>query len=217
VNGLVLLGLPPPPPPGPLVPTGSELLLTGALLGLGLWRLGRTKAALRFAAAFVASATLYYAAIPEDSEMQRALTARLAGAFAWVRALLLGATGTPASVAGDAIVTADLFWPVLRGCLGLTYLALLAMAAAWWPAPPRRRLAWLAAGLAAHLGLNSLRVTVLYYLWYHGAFVAYELLHAGGGLVFASALLAVWIGLIRPPRAEAPAARGWSTAPAAAV
>lgn len=196
MNILELLALPPPPPPGPLIPTGTEIILAGALVLL----LGRRSR--RSAVAFVLVAAMYYVLIPEDSPLQRWLTERIAGAFAWGPALLLGASGTPATVEGDALVTADLVWPVLRGCLGLSYLALFVMAVLCAPGGARRKLAWLAAGTGIHLALNAARVAVLYGFWYDCSFVAYELLHAGGGLYFGLVLAAVFMAFRHRPVAR---------------
>ena len=201
-----------PPPPGILIPTGSELMLAGLPGGMGAalgWHRSRARA-LRYAGVVVVLTAAYYAVIPEHSALQGALDRTIIPAFSWAPALLLSALGTPATVDGTRIVSAEGSWEVLRGCLGWTYLAIFTFGVAALPVSPRRRILGIAAGLFIHMTLNCVRIVTLCLLWLGGAHAAYEILHAAGGVCFAVVLLAVWWAVARvgfagvPSRAFSP-------------
>lgn len=194
----------PPPPGGVPIPTGSELLMAGLLVVAGVWTMWRTdrRRGLRFAAVFVTLAAAYYVLIPEQSELQANLDRVTLHGFSWGPAMVLSALGTPATVEGTAVVTAEGPMTVVRGCLGWSYLALFALAVAVFPTTWPRRLVALAVGAVVHVLLNVLRVVLLYELWQGGSYFAFEALHRGGGLYFTLVLLSVF-ALATRRRAEA--------------
>jgi exosortase/archaeosortase family protein len=197
----------PPPPTAPLIPTGSELLLAALLALTGgwiLWKRGRPRAAIVFASVFCGLTALGYLAIPENSAVQEKVTRVLIHGFSWGPALLLSMLGTPASVAGVDLVTADGAWTVVRGCLGLSYLGMFLLASLTYPGSWGRRSVGLLLGTVLFVLLNQLRVVMLYELWQAEFYVAFELLHRGSGFYFTVVLVALWLLTIgrRPASAE---------------
>ena len=194
-----------PPPPGVPIPTGSELLMAGLLIVAGLWMLWRAdrRRALRFAGCFAALAALFYVAVPEQSALQMKLDRVTIHGFSWGPTIALSMLGTPAAVDGTSIVTAEGPMPVVRGCLGWSYLALFVMATALYPTTWVRRLVAAVVGVLVHLLLNVGRVVLLYEFWQDESYFAFEALHRGGGLYFTLVLLPVFVMAGRPGREPA--------------
>lgn len=224
MNVLHLLAQP-PPPGGVPIPTGSELLMAGLLIVGGVWMFWRTdrRRGLRYAALFAALAAAFYVVVPEQSALQMNLDRVTLHGFSWGPAMVLSALGTPATVEGTSIVTADGPMAVVRGCLGWSYLSLFVMAVAVYPTSWLRRLTAIVVGALVHGLMNVGRVVLLHELWQDESYFAFEAIHRGGGLYFTAVLLAVF-GLAVWPRREALAAlpsrrraRRWRLAAAVVV
>jgi len=100
----------------------------------------------------------------------------------------------------------------VRGCMGLSYLAMGALVVLAYPADWKRQLGSALVLVTGMLLLNAVRLIVLYGLADSGLFAAYEAFHRVGGGLFALGAAGLFAAALaaRPSAALAP-----SVAPAA--
>lgn len=115
-----------------------------------------------------------------------------------VTAGLVHALGTEALLAGTVVYHPGGFaFQISRGCLGLVPLALLAAGIVAYPAPGRRKLWGLLAGLPALAALNLLRLAQLFItgVRWPGAYdVAHEVVWQA---IVVVATLGIWLAWVR--------------------
>jgi exosortase H (IPTLxxWG-CTERM-specific) len=126
------------------------------------------------------------------------LVGPLQAAAARVTAGLVRALGTEAAVAGTVVYHPGGFaFQVSRGCLGLVPLVLLATGIVAFPAPGRRKLWGLLAGLPVLAALNLVRLAQLFLtgVRWPGAFdVVHEVVWQ---VVVVGAALGIWLAWVR--------------------
>jgi exosortase/archaeosortase family protein len=197
-----------PPPPLPLLgTTGTELLQFALLVAAGVWFCRREgKDAGRFVAVALFAVSFFYLLCPETSPFQQHAGDALMSGMAGLQAGLMNLGGADVRADGPAVVGMIRF-TYIRGCMGLSYLAMGLLVVLAYPAPWRRQL-----GAALVLGagmvlLNALRLVVLYQLWENGQTVAYDAFHRVGGAVFALGAAGLFAAALaaRPAGAPAPA------------
>jgi exosortase/archaeosortase family protein len=186
-----------PPPPTPLLgTTGTELLLFGLLIASGVYHARATgRDAKLFLAAAFAAVSLFYFLCPEDSVLQQAAGDRAMRAMATLQAEAMRAVGMGVTARGTAVVGSFEFGYV-RGCMGLSYLAMAVLCLALQPVPWRRRALGLMAVAAGMVFFNLLRLIVLYLLWDRDLRSAYDVFHRIGGGLFAAGAFALYLGVL---------------------
>lgn len=204
-----------PPPPGGLTPpllgtTGTELLQFGLLIAAGIWFARRDgRSARAFVAASLSVVSLFYFLCPETSEVQRSAGDLLMGVMARLQAATMQLMGFAVYAQGPTVTGGGFNFTYVRGCMGLSYLAMAVLVLAVQPVSWRRRLLGLPVLVGGLLALNLVRLIVLYQLWGAGQAGAYEAFHRLSGGLFAVGAFALYAGIlaVRPRPAVAPAVR----------
>jgi exosortase/archaeosortase family protein len=187
------------PPAAPLLgTTGTELLLFGLLVAVGVYFLRAAgRDASRFVLGALGAVSLFYLLCPEDSAFQRRAGEALMSGMAALQAETMRLFGAAVRAEGPAVVGAFPF-VYARGCMGLTYLAMAVLCLLLYPISWRRRLGGTAAVALGMTALNLFRLIALYLLWESEHTFAYEAFHRAGGVVFAAGGAVLFIMAVRP-------------------
>jgi exosortase H (IPTLxxWG-CTERM-specific) len=174
--------------------------------GTGRWP------ALRFALRFLALGALFYLALyyPHD---RASLPARLLGQYVELQARLAAGLvrlfDRGVTVSGN-LITGRFSLAIILDCAAIDAQALYAATVLAFPAPWRRKLAGLAAGLAVITAVNLVRIATLYFVGVHWP-RTFDFLHEDlfqlGIVAAACASFALWALWVtgRPGRWHAPA------------
>jgi exosortase/archaeosortase family protein len=197
-----------PPPALPLLgTTGTELLQFALLIAVGAWACRKQgRDAGRFVTLSLFAVSFFYLLCPETSPFQQRAGDALMHGMAVFQAGLMNLAGADVRADGTAVVGSFRF-PYVRGCMGLSYLAMAVLVLLSYPAPWKRQLG---AALALALGmvwLNALRLIALYALYERHWFGAYDVFHRAGGAFFALGAAGLFWAVLaaRPASAPAPA------------
>lgn len=186
----------PPANPPLLGTTGTELLQFGLLIAVGVGFARREgRPAGRFVASSLAAVSLFYWLCPETSAFQRSMGEALMSGMAVLQAGVMRLFGAPVHAEGPCVVGSFRF-TYAQGCMGLSYLAMAMLVLLVQPTTWRRRLAGLPSLAAGMIGLNLVRLVVLYQLWSSGNTGAYLAFHRIGGGLFAVGAVALYAGIL---------------------
>ena len=198
MNASLLFQVPPPPPPPPLLATtGTELLELGLLVAAGVLLAKRYRLD---PAGFVARALLFVSAFyflwPQDGGPLRGGDRLVMQGMAAIVSVLLNLGGLTTSVDGVAVLTPAPY-VMARGCMGLSYLAMAVLCTLSFPGGWRRRVAGTLAVAGGMVGLNALRIVLLFHLWKRGEYDLHAWVHRAGGVFFAIFALGLFIAAVR--------------------